>query len=88
MNTFVIPKTEETYAYFALTQFINQYPERNLKLIPAEDIYDVLNRRDLVEIKKRNPVVRTGKFIKKNWVSAVVTVLLAIIILLFICYGF
>ncbi len=79
INTFVIPKTEETYAYFALTQLTKQYPERNLKLIPVEDIADVLNRRDLVEIKKRNPVVRTGKFVKKNWVSAIATILLAII---------
>ena len=79
LNTFVIPKTEETYAYFALTLLKNQYPERNLKLIPIEDISDVLNRRDLVEIKKRNPVVRTGKFVKKNWVSAIATILLAIL---------
>jgi hypothetical protein len=79
VNTFVVPKLEETYAYFALTQLKNQYPQRNLKLIPAVDIYDVLNRRDLVEIKKINPAVRTGKFVKKNWTSAAATVLLAIL---------
>jgi hypothetical protein len=79
VNTFVVPKLEETYAYFALTQLRNQYPQRKLKLIPAIDICDVLNRRDLVEIKKINPVVRTGKFVKKNWLSAAAIVLLAIL---------
>ena len=79
INSFVIPKYEETYAYFALTQLKKDYPNRNLKLIPVEDINDVINRRDLVDIKKQKIVVRTGKFVKKNWISAAATVLLAIL---------
>ena len=66
-------------AHDQLLQLKNEYPNRNLKLIPVEDIGDVLNRRDVVDIRKQKLVVRTGKFVKKNWVSAVVTVLLAVI---------
>lgn len=69
INSFAFPKSEENYVRFALAQLKNQYPKRALKIIPVEDVYDVLNRRDLVEIKKRNPVVRTGKFVKKNWIT-------------------
>lgn len=79
LNSFVIPKLEETYAYFALEQLKKVYPQRKLKLIPAEDIEDVLNRRDLVEVKKQKAIVRTGKFVKKNWISAIVTVFLSIL---------
>ncbi len=79
INSFVFPKCEETYAYFALTQLKNSYPGRKLKLIPVEEINDVLNRRDVIKIKKQKLIVRTGKFIKKNWISAAVTVLLAIL---------
>ncbi|HMN49890.1 MAG TPA: hypothetical protein PKD67_12170 [Ignavibacteriaceae bacterium] len=79
IDTFVFPKCEETYAYFALTQLKKSYPNRKLKLIPVEDIKDVINRRDVVDIKRQKVVVRTGKFIKKNWISAVATVLLAIL---------
>jgi hypothetical protein len=79
INTFVFPKCEETYAYFALTQLKKNYPNRKLKLIPVEDINDVINRRDVVDIKKQKLVVRTGKFVKKNWISAVTTILLAIV---------
>ena len=79
VSTFVFPKCEETYAYFALTQLKKNYPERKLKLIPVEDINDVINRRDVVDIKKQKIVIRTGKFVKKNWISAAATVLLAII---------
>jgi hypothetical protein len=79
MNTFVIPKCEEAAAKTQLTEFKKNYPNRNLKLIPAEDIADVINRRDVVDIRKQKLIVRTGKIVKKNWVSAVVTVLLAIL---------
>jgi len=79
INTFVFPNCEETYAYFALTQLKKSYPDRKLKLIPVEEINDVLNRRDIVDIKKQMLIVRSGKFVKKNWVSTVVTVLLAIL---------
>lgn len=79
LNSFVIPKLEESYAYFSLEQLKKVYPERKLKLITAEDINDILNRRDLVEIKKQKAIVRTVKFVKKNWVSTVATVLLAIL---------
>lgn len=79
LNSFVLPKLEESYAYFALEQLRKVYPQRKLKLIPAEDIDDILNRRDLVEIKKQKAIVRTGKFVRNNWISAVATVLLAIL---------
>lgn len=79
INSFVIPKLEETYTYFTLAQLKKNYPNRKLKLIPAEDIDDVLNRRDVVDIRKQKLVVRGGKFVKKNWISAITTVLLAIL---------
>lgn len=79
ISTFVFPKCEETYAYFALTQLKKTYPGRKLKLIPVEDINDVINRRDVVDIKKQKLVVRTGKFVRQNWISAVATVLFAIL---------
>jgi len=58
INTFVFPKCEETYAYFALTRLKKTYPGRKLKLIPVEDINDVINRRDVVDIKKQKLIVK------------------------------
>ncbi len=78
INSFVIPKLEETYAVFTLEQVKKNYPNRKQKLIPVENINDVLNRRDLVDIRKQKAVIRTAKYVKKNWISAVATVLLAI----------
>lgn len=79
MNTFVIPKCEEAAAQAQLNELKRTYPIRKLKLVAVEDINDVLNRRDVIDIRKQKFVVRTGKFVKKNWVSAVVTILLAVL---------
>jgi len=79
IKNFVIPKFEESYAYFALAKLQKDYPKRKLKIIPVEDLNDVVNRRDLIDIQKQKLVVRSGKFVKKNWISAVVTVLLAML---------
>lgn len=78
MHTFVIPKCEEAAAQAQLTELKKPYPNRKLKLIPIEDIHDVLNRRDVVDIRKQKLVVRTGKFVKKNWASMIILVLFAI----------
>ncbi len=88
LNSFVIPKLEETYAYFSLEQLRKVYPHRKLKLITAEDIDDILNRRDLVEIKKQKVIVRTGKFVRKNWVAALIVFSLIAIISFFIIKDF
>ena len=84
IKNFVIPKLEETYAQFALTQLKELYPDRNLKIISVENFDDILNRRDLVEIKKINPAVRTAKFVKANSIG----VILLSFILLFMFYLF
>lgn len=69
VKNFVIPKLEETYAQFTLTQLKEKYPNRSLKIIPVESFDDILNRRDLVEIKRINPIRRTGRYLVRNWVS-------------------
>lgn len=80
IKNFVIPKLEETYAQFTLTQLREKYPERILKIIPAEDFEDILNRRDLVEIKRINPIKRTGKYLAKNWVNTTFLIIILALI--------
>ena len=69
MNSFVVAKDDEIPAREQLLELHKEYPLRNLKLIPVEDINDVLNRRDVVDIRKQKLAVRTVKFVRKNWVS-------------------
>ena len=78
-STLAVPKEDENYAVVKLEELKKQYPLRKLKVVGVKDLDEILLRRDLIEIKKQKLVVRTGKFVKKNWVSAIVTVLLAIL---------
>lgn len=78
-KTFAVPKEDETFALYKLDGLNKLYPKRKLEIVGVKTLNEILLRRDLVEIKKQKLVVRTGKFVKKNWVSAVVTVLLAVL---------
>ncbi len=82
-KTFVIPKKDEAAAIEEFRILREKYPSRTLKIIPIETLDDVLNRRDIIEIKKRNAAARTGKFLRKNWISAA-TILASIVIIFFL----
>ena len=81
---FVVPKNEEDKSNEKLEELKKEYHNRDLQIYGAEKLSDVLNRRDLVEIKKSNPVVRSAKFAKKNWAALLVILILSSIISFFI----
>lgn len=76
---FCVPKVDEMWAEEKLKELKTKYPNRDLKIIGLSDLEDLLSRRNVVDIRKQKLIVRSGKFVKKNWISAVATVLLAIL---------
>ena len=76
---FCVPKADEIWAEDKLSQLSLKYPNRKLKIIGLSDLEDLLSRRNIVDIRKEKIIIRTGKFVRKNWISAVTTVLLAIL---------
>jgi len=68
----VLHRDDEPIAKKELDSYLEAFPERNLKVISIEDLEDLLNRRNIVDIKKQNPVVRTGKFIKKQKIAVII----------------
>jgi len=85
VKTFVLPKKDEAPAEEKLQELIKEYPNRNLKLIAVTDIEDLLNRRNVVDIKKLSILKRTGKTVVRN---KVVSVLLVLFILLLSSFYF
>lgn len=77
-HIFCIPKTDEIWAEEKLKELKLLFPKRDLTIIGLTGLNDLLDRRQIVDIKKQKLVIRSGKFVKKNWISAVATVLLAI----------
>jgi hypothetical protein len=76
---FCVPKVDEMWAEEKLKELNEHFPKRNLKIIGLTDLDDLLDRRQIVDIRKQKLVVRTAKLLKKNWFSAVATVLLAVL---------
>ena len=80
ISLLIVPKNEESAANEKLNALKKEFPQRDLKIIGVEDISDLLDRRTIVEIKKQPLIVRSGKFVKKNWVGAAIAVLLTIVL--------
>lgn len=76
INLFVIPKDDEIAATRKLEELKQEYPNRKLKIIAVEDLDDLLNRRNIISIKKQNPVIRAKNLAQKN-----ISTLLVILIL-------
>jgi hypothetical protein len=88
ISSFVIPKQDESFTLSEFSKLQKKYPDRKLKIISVDDIYDVLNRRDIIEIKRQKIAVRTGKFIRNNWVSAAAAVLMTLLLSLLFIFDF
>lgn len=69
---FCVPKSDEHIALERLKILNQKYPQRNLKIISITDIDDLLNRRNLVQIKKINYVERIFLYIIKKWQSILI----------------
>ncbi|BDQ03802.1 hypothetical protein [Ignavibacterium sp.] len=79
VSHFVIPKQDEASAKGKLEELKSEYPDRNLKIVAVEDLEDLLSRRNVVTIKKQNPVVRAKKFARKNIYTTIIVLLLTVL---------
>lgn len=80
LETLIIPKDDETAAKHIYKVLKETYPKRELRLTPVENLIDLLERRNLIDIKKQSSVVRTAKTIKKNPIVAILLMILLLIL--------
>jgi hypothetical protein len=70
VETFVLPKDDEVDGKIFLDELKAKFPKRALNIVPVSDFKELLNRRDLVEIKKQARIIRAARFSQKNWAIA------------------
>lgn len=81
-SLFIVPSSDLIKAEKALNEVKQNFPKRELRLIGISDLDDLLNRRNLITIKKQNPLIRISRLARDNWAIS----LALIIILLFVSY--
>lgn len=79
---FVVPKEGEKTAQLKSENLLKKYPGRNLKIFGVESIYDLMDRRTLIDIKSINPIIFLGKKLKKRKFT------LALIFILLVSTGY
>jgi hypothetical protein len=82
IKTFALPAVDVPAAQEKLNELKERYPDRKLRITGIEDFEDLINRRNLVEIKKINPIVRGGKFALRHSLSIILTIVLIAVVLL------
>lgn len=85
---FVVPFDDYPAAKQKLDELKTLYPKRNLEIIPVTNLDDILNRRNIVEIKKLTPVQRSARFVKQNWAGILTAILLTMILTYFLALDF
>ena len=67
IKTFIVPEGNKSNAINQLKKLQKLYPKRELEIVGINNLTDILNRRDLIAIRKQNPVVIATKYARKNW---------------------
>ena len=80
VNLFVISKQDETDANNELSYLKSKYPKRKLNIESIENFDDLLNRRNIVDIKKQKAIVRSAKFALKNWAAVLFLAMVLILV--------
>jgi len=88
VNQLVVPKEDETFAKTELEKLKGLYPDRKLKIVAVEDLEDLLNRRNLVNIKKRNFLQRTRKYVVTNKLNTFIIVILILWVMYYLVLNF
>lgn len=85
---FVVPFDDYPAAKQMLDELKILFPKRNLELIPVTNLEDILNRRNIVEIKKLTPVQRGRRFVIQNWAGILTAILLTMVLTYFLALDF
>jgi hypothetical protein len=82
ITTFAVPLSDLPASLNCLQELNKRYPERKLRIRGVEDFDDLISRRNLVDIRKINPLIRGGKFALKHSLSITLLLALTVIILI------
>lgn len=76
ITVLVVPFSAVQAAQKKLNDLKKLYPERDLSLSGIPDFNDLINRRNIVNIKKQNPFVRTAKLAVRHRVPSLILLMM------------
>ncbi len=88
INIFIVPEENKAIIETYLKALKKQYPSRDLEIIGIKNLQDLLNRRNLIDIKRFSVIKRAAKFAKKNWVISILLLIIMLISGYFYEYNF
>jgi len=87
-KNFVIPEESKKWAVEKLNELKKNYPKRNLEITGISTLQDLLNRRNIVDVKKQSIAVRSIKFAKSNLAFSISLLTLILVVTYFYLFNF
>ncbi|MGE5458160.1 MAG: hypothetical protein ACM3RX_07380 [Methanococcaceae archaeon] len=84
INTFIVPDADRATAEKRLQYLKTEFPQRDLKIIPIADLEDLMNRRNIVDLKKKNSVRLLSQTLKGRRTNIVLLFILLMVTLFFL----
>ena len=78
VQKFIIPQEDYNFAQAELSKLKTDFPKRKLQIIGIETISDLLNRRDIIDIKKQNIFLWGSKKAIKNKLALILIFIITI----------
>ena len=82
-SVLIVPEANKHIAQNELDSLTAEFPARNFKVIGVDDFEDLINRRNIIEIKKKPVAKRAAVFLLRNWLNAAAVLVLTAIISFF-----
>lgn len=79
-RVFIIHKADGVSAQEKLEELNSKYPARHLELVEVTSLSDLLNRRNVIEIKKKSLISRGIKGLKRNWFQAAAMIVFLVVL--------
>ncbi|RPI75125.1 MAG: hypothetical protein EHM47_03480 [Ignavibacteriales bacterium] len=80
IETFVVHNNDEIHSLKKLQELNKEFPKRKLEIVGVASLKDLLNRRNLVDIRKQHPLQRINKAAQRNILSLILAVILIVFI--------
>ena len=78
-HIFCVPKLDELWAEEKLSELKKEFPNRDLRIVGLTDLEDLLNRRNIVDVHKKNYFERLFSYTIKKWKSIFLAAILTLI---------
>jgi hypothetical protein len=77
---FIVPREDEQSASEVIEEMKTKYPERKISVMGVSSVSEIINRRDIIDIRREKLIKRVNNFAKRNPLSIIAPIITLLIL--------